>query len=97
MILYVATGIIYNVKTLLKDNSSANHGFNITIMSDIKSRTHAAHRSAGPHTGHEYIDLPVRILPDFLSGNAPTIKEAVSPAISCIGSVLMSQMNNPRK
>ena len=30
-------------------------------------------------------------------GNAPTIKEAVSPAISCIGSVLMSQMNNPGK
>lgn len=30
-------------------------------------------------------------------GNAPTIKEAVSPAISCIASVIMSQMNNPGK
>lgn len=30
-------------------------------------------------------------------GNAPTIKEAVSPAISCIASVVMSQMNNPGK
>lgn len=30
-------------------------------------------------------------------GNAPTIKEAVSPAISCIASVLMSQMNTPGK
>lgn len=39
MILYVATGIIHNVKTLLKDNSSANHGFNIAMMSDIKSQT----------------------------------------------------------
>lgn len=30
-------------------------------------------------------------------GNAPSIKEAVSPPISCIASVLMSQMNNPGK
>jgi hypothetical protein len=30
-------------------------------------------------------------------GNAPSIKEAVSPSISCIASVLMSQMNNPGK
>lgn len=30
-------------------------------------------------------------------GNAPLIKEAVSPAISCIASVVMSQMNNPGK
>lgn len=30
-------------------------------------------------------------------GNAPGIKEAVSPAISCIASVIMSQMNNPGK
>ena len=30
-------------------------------------------------------------------GNAPTIKEATSPAISCIASVVMSQMNNPGK
>ena len=30
-------------------------------------------------------------------GNAPTIKEAVSPPISCIASVIMSQMNNPGK
>lgn len=30
-------------------------------------------------------------------GNAPSIKEAVSPPISCIASVIMSQMNNPGK
>lgn len=30
-------------------------------------------------------------------GNAPTIKEAISPPISCIASVIMSQMNNPGK
>ena len=30
-------------------------------------------------------------------GNAPSIKESVSPPISCIVSVLMSQMNNPGK
>lgn len=30
-------------------------------------------------------------------GNAPSIREAVSPPISCIVSVLMSQMNNPGK
>lgn len=30
-------------------------------------------------------------------GNAPSIKEAVSPPISCIASVVMSQMNNPGK
>ena len=30
-------------------------------------------------------------------GNSPKIKEAVSPAISCIASVIMSQMNNPGK
>ena len=30
-------------------------------------------------------------------GNAPTIKEAVSPPISCIMSVVMSQMNNSGK
>lgn len=30
-------------------------------------------------------------------GNAPSIKEAISPPISCIASVLMSQMNNPGK
>lgn len=30
-------------------------------------------------------------------GNAPTLKEAVTPAISCIASVLLSQMNNPGK
>ena len=30
-------------------------------------------------------------------GNAPSIKEAVSPPISCIASIIMSQMNNPGK
>lgn len=30
-------------------------------------------------------------------GNAPSIKEAVSPPISCIASVIMHQMNNPGK
>lgn len=30
-------------------------------------------------------------------GNAPSIKESVSPPISCIASVIMSQMNNPGK
>mgnify|MGYP002890361935 FL=1 len=30
-------------------------------------------------------------------GNAPSIKEAVSPPVSCIASVVMSQMNNPGK
>lgn len=30
-------------------------------------------------------------------GNAPSIKQAVSPPISCIASVIMSQMNNPGK
>jgi type IV secretory pathway TraG/TraD family ATPase VirD4 len=30
-------------------------------------------------------------------GNAPSIKEAISPPISCIASVIMSQMNNPGK
>lgn len=30
-------------------------------------------------------------------GNAPSIREAVSPPISCIASVIMSQMNNPGK
>lgn len=30
-------------------------------------------------------------------GNAPNIKDAVSPAISCICSVIMDQMNNPGK
>lgn len=30
-------------------------------------------------------------------GNAPSIKEAISPPISCIASVVMSQMNNPGK
>ena len=44
------------------------------------------------------LDITNREHPTLLCvGNAPTIKEAVSPAISCIGSVLMSQMNNPGK
>lgn len=30
-------------------------------------------------------------------GNAPSIKEAISPAISCIASVVMKQMNKPGK
>ena len=30
-------------------------------------------------------------------GNAPSIKEAISPPISCICSVIMAQMNNPGK
>lgn len=30
-------------------------------------------------------------------GNAPTLKEAITPAVSCIASVLLSQMNNPDK
>ncbi len=30
-------------------------------------------------------------------GNSPQLKEAISPAISCIVSVLMSEMNNPGK
>jgi type IV secretory pathway TraG/TraD family ATPase VirD4 len=33
----------------------------------------------------------------FCIGNAPSIKEAISPPISCIASVIMSQMNNPGK
>ena len=44
------------------------------------------------------LDITNKAHPTLLCvGNAPTIKEAVSPAISCIGSVLMSQMNNPGK
>lgn len=30
-------------------------------------------------------------------GNSPDLKDAVSPAISCIGSIIMSQMNQPDK
>ena len=43
-------------------------------------------------------DITNREHPTLLCiGNAPSIKEAVSPPISCIASVIMSQMNNPGK
>lgn len=44
------------------------------------------------------LDITNREHPTLLCiGNAPSIKEAVSPPISCIASVIMSQMNNPGK
>lgn len=44
------------------------------------------------------LDITNKNNPSLLCiGNAPSIKEAVSPAISCIMSVVMSQMNNPGK
>ncbi len=56
-------------------------------------------RKLGICTQEEFsLDITNKEHPTLLCvGNAPTIKEAVSPAISCIGSVLMSQMNNPGK
>lgn len=44
------------------------------------------------------LDITNKAHPTLLCiGNAPSIKEAVSPPISCIASVLMAQMNNPGK
>lgn len=44
------------------------------------------------------LDITNRKNPKLLCvGNAPSIKEATSPAISCIASIVMSQMNNPGK
>lgn len=44
------------------------------------------------------LDITNKDHPSLLCiGNAPSIKEAVSPPISCIVSVIMSQMNNPGK
>lgn len=44
------------------------------------------------------LDITNKEKPTLLCiGNAPSSKEAVSPPISCIASVLMSQMNNPGK
>lgn len=52
-----------------------------------------------PSAEEEYsLDITDKDHPTLLCiGNAPTIKEAVSPPISCIASVVMSQMNNPGK
>lgn len=44
------------------------------------------------------LDITNREHPTLLCiGNAPSIKEAISPPLSCIASVIMSQMNNPGK
>lgn len=52
-----------------------------------------------PLPEEEYsLDITNKEHPTLLCiGNAPTIKEAISPPISCIASVIMSQMNNPGK
>lgn len=44
------------------------------------------------------LDITNKDYPTLLCvGNSPDLKESVSPAISCIGSVLMAQMNQPSK